>query len=139
MSEVSFQFSDHEIPQEDQIIRAGLEKHSKEKAAQQRKPHNIVLKMGNDIKGGLTATIIGNTLHIKLLWVDDSLRGKGFGKQITQHAEAEAIKRGCNQAFVDTASYQAPEFYIACGYAETARIIDYYAGYDRIFYKKDLG
>lgn len=138
MTGLAFQFHDHEIPQEDKIIRAGLEKHSKQSAALQRLPHNVSLHEGNQLIGGLTATLIGNTLHAKLLWVDDLSRGKGYGKKIMQYAETKAIERGCVIAFVDTASYQAPEFYLSCGYQEVSRITGYYAGHDRIFFKKDL-
>jgi ribosomal protein S18 acetylase RimI-like enzyme len=44
--------------------------------------------------------------------------------------------QNCIKAFVDTMSFQAPEFYQRLGFEEIVRIKDFYQGYDRIFYSK---
>lgn len=39
------------------------------------------------ILGGITGTIFWYHLHIDFLWVDESLRGNGYGKQLLDNIE----------------------------------------------------
>ena len=55
-------------------------------------------------------------MEIKTLWVDEFLRKQGWGVQLMQAAEKEAVKRGCNFAYTNTFSWQAPGFYEKIGY-----------------------
>jgi GNAT superfamily N-acetyltransferase len=52
------------------------------------------------VLGGLTGFTGMGLLFIKLLWVDDSLRGKGVGSQLMLKAEQVARERRCTKAFV---------------------------------------
>ena len=70
----------------------------------------------DEILGGITGTIFGYHLHIDFLWVDESLRGKGYGKQLLEHIEEIAQKNKCNLIQLDTFSFQAPNFYQKYGY-----------------------
>lgn len=65
---------------------------------------------------GLTGFTYGNWLSINLLWVADGHRKSGIGSQLLEKAEAEARNRGCKFVFLDTFSFQAPEFYKKHGY-----------------------
>lgn len=62
-------------------------------------------------QAGLIGETHGNWLMVKFLWVDESLRGRHIGSRILEEAEIEARKRGCKYAFLDTFSFQAPDFY----------------------------
>jgi hypothetical protein len=53
-------------------------------------------------------------------------------------AEAEAIRRGCRHAHVDTIDFQAPDFYLKLGYTVWGVLDDIPPGHRRIFLKKDL-
>ena len=89
-------------------------------------------------RAGLTGETFGNWLCIQYLFVEESLRGQGVGRQIMAAAEMEAKKRGCKYAFVDTFSFQAPEFYTKLGYQEVFTLTEYpYIG-ARHYYTKDL-
>lgn len=89
-------------------------------------------------RAGLTGEIFGNWLCIKYLFVEESLRGQGVGSEIMSAAEAEAKKRGCKYAFVDTFSFQAPGFYTKLGYQEVFTLNEYpYTG-ARYYYTKEL-
>lgn len=89
-------------------------------------------------QAGLTGETFGNWLCIKYLYVDEKLRGQGIGSKIMSAAEAEAKKRGCKYAFVDTFSFQAPEFYTKLGYQEVFALTEYpYTG-ARYYYTKEL-
>ena len=53
-------------------------------------------------------------------------------------AEEEAKRRGCKYAFVDTFSFQAPEFYRKLGYEEVFVLRDYPYTEARYYYTKTL-
>jgi hypothetical protein len=53
-------------------------------------------------------------------------------------AEAEAVRRGCKHAFLDTLSFQAPGFYIKLGYAEFGRLSGFSGRHKRYFLHKTL-
>lgn len=87
---------------------------------------------------GLTGSTNGNWLRIDMLWVSDALRGKGAGTQLMDAAEAEACRRGCLYAQVDTASYQAQPFYEKRGYAVKFILDNYPREHQRIYLTKTL-
>jgi len=68
------------------------------------------------ILGGITGTIFWYHLHIDFLWVDESLRGNGYGKQLLDNIELLARENNCNLIQLDTFSFQAPNFYQKYGY-----------------------
>lgn len=70
----------------------------------------------DEILGGITGTIFWYHLHIDFLWVDESLRGKGYGSQLLEYIEDIAQKNKCNLIQLDTFSFQAPHFYQKYGY-----------------------
>lgn len=76
-------------------------------------------------------------LFIRYLWVSDMLRGQGIGRELMAGAEARAFERGCHSAWVDTFSFQAPDFYRKLGY-EPFGELDYPPVHKRIFLQKRL-
>ena len=87
---------------------------------------------------GLTGETFGNWLCIHYLFVEEHMRKEGVGSKLLLAAEEEARNRGCKYAFVDTFSFQAPEFYIKHGYKEVFALNDYpYTG-KRFYYTKEL-
>lgn len=56
-------------------------------------------------------------LHIKYLFVEKNYRRQGIARQLMNHALEFGIRRGCHFAFVETMSFQAPEFYQKMGFA----------------------
>lgn len=87
---------------------------------------------------GMTGETFGNWLCIQFLFVSETLRGSGVGKRLLEAAENEAVRRGCKYAFVNTFSFQAPEFYIKHGYREVFTLEEYpYTG-KRHYYTKEL-
>ena len=93
----------------------------------------------NGVKqAGLIGETFGNWLCIKYLWVSEELRGKGIGSSIIEAAEKEAARRKCKYVFVDTFSFQAPDFYRKHGYKEVFTLNEYpYTG-SRHYYTKKL-
>lgn len=89
------------------------------------------------IRAGLVGNCYAGWLFINLLWVHADLRRRGIGGRLIAGAERHAIGFGCHSAWLDTFSFQAPDFYPRFGYREFARL-DYPPGHQRIFLKKPL-
>ena len=102
-------------------------------------PIGVFLEDENGKKSaGLTGETFGNWLCIQYLFVCESLRGQGIGSKLLEAAESEARRRGCKYAFVDTFSFQAPEFYKKHGYQQVFTLEEYpYTG-KRHYYTKEL-
>lgn len=60
-----------------------------------------------------------------------------MGAHLVMLAEQRAIARGCHSAYLDTFSFQAPEFYARLGYVEFGRL-PYPPRGERIFLRKSL-
>ena len=90
------------------------------------------------VAGGLLGETFWNWLHISMLWVDEAHRGRGTGSRLLRLAEEEALKRGCVGVFVDTLSFQAPDFYRKHGYAVWGQIEGLPPGHRRVFFQKSL-
>ena len=89
------------------------------------------------IRAGLIGNLYAGWLFINLLWVDAELRRRGIGRGLIAEAERRAIAFGCHSAYVDTFSFQGPEFYPRFGY-EVFGTIDYPPEHKRIFLQKRL-
>ncbi len=75
-----------------------------------------------EVVGGLRARQWGAAVEVQQLWVAEQHRRRGVGARLMQMLEAAAAERGAIVIYLDTFSYQAPEFYRRCGYATALRI-----------------
>jgi GNAT superfamily N-acetyltransferase len=88
--------------------------------------------------GGLDAITFYSCLWIELLFVPEKMRGAGVGRKLMMEAEAEAVRRGCRAAKVDTFSFQARGFYERLGYAVFGTLNDCPPGHSRFYMTKRL-
>ncbi|HLX64577.1 MAG TPA: GNAT family N-acetyltransferase [Planctomycetota bacterium] len=105
---------------------------------------SVPLRVFASDESGLIGGLLGEThvkwLKISILAVNPEHRKNGVGKALMAEAERDAIARGCTHVFVDTMSYQAPQFYIRLGYKIAAEIADWDSmGHAKFFLTKDLG
>ncbi len=91
-----------------------------------------------ELVGGVYGFLNWNWLNTSLLWVAEPLRGKGLGSRLMFKLEAAARERGCDQAHLETFSYQAQVFYEGLGYRPFARLPNYPRGHERVYLKKRL-
>ena len=99
--------------------------------------------VARDSDGNLLGGICGNTtfhwLKIEIMAVSPNHRRKGVGEHLVQAAEKHGSVNGCQHAYVDTISYQAPEFYRKLGYREVGRLPNWDSqGHDKLFFMKEL-
>lgn len=85
-----------------------------------------------DADGGVAGGLIGATylgwLQVQAVWMDEALRGRGYGSALMQAAEDEAVRRGCPRVFLETLSFQALPFYEKRGYQIVSRLPDFPPG-----------
>ena len=93
---------------------------------------------GGAVVAGLAGETYAGWLFIRYLWIAEGLRRQGIGRALIQAAEDRALERGSHSAWLDTFSFQAPEFYRRQGYEEFGRL-DYPPRGERIFLRKRLG
>jgi len=72
------------------------------------------------------------------MWLKEELRGRGYGHQLLLLAEEEGRKRGAKQVYLDTFSFQAPDFYKKHGYEVFGELHDFPPGHQRYFLTKQL-
>lgn len=90
-----------------------------------------------DIVAGIAAWTTPDVLVIDLLWVDEPLRGLGFGQQLIRMAEAFAFRRGCTRAQVEFAPQAT--FYQKLDYCVTAKLVQFPSGCPLYRLEKTLG
>jgi len=91
-----------------------------------------------EVAGGIIGATFWDWFYLDLLWVKEELRGSGYGRQLVMLAEAEARQRGARHVFLDTFSFQAPDFYKQLGYQVFGELPDFPAGHTRYYLTKAL-
>lgn len=92
----------------------------------------------NKIVGGISGELFGGWVYVSLLWVEESLRNRGYGTRLIGLLEDEAKRLGCRHAHLDTYSFEARPFYEKAGYEVFAILDDYPEGHRKYFLKKSL-
>lgn len=124
----------------EQVLSDGLHQHNEQFApAAGDSRFAVLLREGNGrLLGGVIAKAGRGWLNIGTMWVDASVRGQGFGRQLIETAEAEAVRRGCHSAYLDTFSFQAPAFYQKMGYEIFGTLEAFPNEHKRFFMRKSL-
>lgn len=90
------------------------------------------------VAGGATGWTRWGWLHLDVLWIDDVHRGLGHGSRLLHRVEDLGIARGCELVTLDTASFQAPDFYRRHGYQEMFRMDVPRHGIAKHHFRKEL-
>lgn len=101
-----------------QVLGAGIMDY-----ATQKKGHNpiefyafFIRDENNAIRGGCSCCDLYGCLYVDELWLEESLRGKGYGTQLMMAAEKLGKELGCTFAAVNTMDWEALAFYKKLGY-----------------------
>jgi ribosomal protein S18 acetylase RimI-like enzyme len=131
----------HPVQEDVRVLEEGLERFNRESAHgadRTKRPIAVWVRREGRVLGGAYGDTHYGWLYLSLLWVDEALRGQGWGKRLVELFEAEAVTRGCRGCWVDTYGFQAPGFYERLGYREFGRLEDFPHGSARLFYWKPL-
>ena len=123
------------------IIGRGVASYNREQAGDNKFQRLCFVLHGPDeeVVGGVLGEVYWEWLYVDLLWVKDELRGQGYGHRLMTVIEQEARQRhGAKNAYLDTFSFQALDFYEQCGYQVFGELEDYPPGHQRYFLQKQL-
>lgn len=120
------------------MIGEGLDEYNIAKGGPYNHEDVWILARGDDgvVLAGLKAHTGYGWMFVDWLWVSPQHRKGGIGSQLLAKAEAIARERGCLGAYLETFSFQAPDFYQRHGFQEFGRIDDYPPGHATIWLKK---
>jgi GNAT superfamily N-acetyltransferase len=121
------------------VVREGIIASNEKIVGERDKAFSIFLK--NDLGkvfGGIQAFLGTESVYIDVLWVEEKLQKQGYGTQLLDAVEREAIKQGCIFSLVDTWDFQAEEFYLKNGYERIGELKNYWLGHAKIFLRKNL-
>jgi GNAT superfamily N-acetyltransferase len=88
--------------------------------------------------GGLWAKFVYDWLYVELLFLPETVRGKGLGSRLLKQAEELAAERGCVGVWLDTFGFQARGFYERNGYTIFGTLDEHPRGTQRFFLRKIL-
>lgn len=131
-SENSNRFVISENPSEEEmkIVQKGLEDHNRKYPNGEldipTPDISLVLKdKSGNIVGGVITSMLTGVMHLEVLWVDETYRGRGHGKDLVLHAERIGKEKGYTVSQAWSFSFQAPEFYQSIGY----KVLGIFDGY----------
>lgn len=139
-AEYQIVFVDHPEQSAWGIIGQGINAFNQQQAGEDGSQIICFVVQGPDqqILGGVIAAIYWDWLYIDLMWMQEDLRGLGYGSRLLTLAEDEARRRGAKHAFLDTFSFQAPGFYEKHGYHVFGELRDFPPGFHRYFMTRQL-
>ena len=141
MARASGKFNDREIATALELVDEALEKGGEASGYL-----FAVLEEGLRVKGyacyGPTPLTQG-VYDLYWIVVDPEDQGKGFGRLLVEHVEADVLSRGGRMILIETSSQESygatVHFYERSGYERAARIRNFYRiGDDKLIFSKDL-
>lgn len=123
-----------------EVIGGGISDYNTEQAGDDEGQNlcYVLQAPDGDVVGGLIGATHWDWFYINLMWVKKELRGHGYGHRLLELAEQEARKRGARDAYLDSFSFQAPEFYKRHGYQVFGELQDFPTGHTRYYLTKKL-
>jgi GNAT superfamily N-acetyltransferase len=120
-------------------ILKGLVDYNRQKAGKQSGWHTVAVVLNDSrgkVLGGLSGWTGWSWMYVELFWLPEELRRQGHGRKLLALAEKEARKRGCIGMYLNTASFQAPDFYPKLGFKPYGVIDDFPPGHKTYFLVK---
>ncbi len=126
-------------PQMFEALKRGLADYNRAKGATpDGRRLAVFLRDDTHILGGLIGATYWGWLDIQAVWLHESLRRQGWGKQMLDAAEDEAYERGCNAAVTDVSDFQNIRFFQSQGYESFGTLADRPIGHTTHFLRKQL-
>ena len=122
------------------VIGGGISNYNKQQAGDDEGQNLcfVLRTPDQEVVGGVIGSTHWDWFYINLMWVKEELRGQGYGHRLLTLAEDEARKRGAKNVYLDTFSFQAPDFYKQHGYQVFGELHNFPVGHQRYFLTKQL-
>lgn len=124
---------DDAVPQSAlEAIRDGVISHGRQQAqGSDAADIACALYEGEELIAGAWGRTEFQRLYVSYLWVRDADRGQGLGGDCLRQLEAQALRRGCVDALIETLLDEVAEIYEHLGYACIAHVHDFVPGFTR--------
>jgi len=107
-------------------------------AEPERKLGIFVRDAGGAVQGGVLAVSYYRWMMLDIVFLSETMRGRGLGRRLVQAAEREAVRRGCIGVWLLSFSFQAPDLYRRLGYQEIGTLA-FPRGHHAVFLQKRDG
>ena len=115
-----------------EAIREGVVSHGRQQAqGSDAADIACALYEGEHLVAGAWGRTEFQRLYVSYLWVRDADRGQGLGGDCLRQLEAQALRRGCVDALIETLLDEVAEIYEHLGYACIAHVHDFVPGFTR--------
>jgi ribosomal protein S18 acetylase RimI-like enzyme len=139
MSEHTIAIEDNPSPEDVRRLWDGLYEYNFSQTGLEGQLISVFLRNDqHQVVGGARGWTAFGWLHIDVFWLREDERHRGWGTRILRAMEAEAMRRGCRQAKVDTFSFQALGFYQKNGYQVFGELDKVAGDHKWYFLRKDL-
>lgn len=88
------------------------------------------------VVGGVYGITFWGLFWVQMVWVEEGLRGQGYGTELMRAAEREALGRGCRLARLETFALESLDFYEKLGYEVFGTLGEHPPGHTTYFLKK---
>jgi GNAT superfamily N-acetyltransferase len=127
-------------PDEAHAVDQGLEEANAMAAPLHEMQHLSCI--ANDDEGSLLGGALGRwwgqRCELQQLWVAPEKRGSGIGSLLVAEFERLARERGCESVYLETFSFQAPDFYRRRGYVSQFEHTGFPHGISKFLMQKHL-
>ncbi len=98
----------------------------------------VIVRDHGKIVAGASGSMWGGGCQIHVVWVDDTLRHRGLGRELMAEVERQARGRGCRLVMGLTYDILTGDYYEQLGYRTVGVIEDCPVGTSTRWYCKDL-
>lgn len=111
-------YSNNPSVEETKALWQGISSHAKQvRGHETGRTFGFFLKdTAGKIIGGCSGFMFYGCLTVDLLWVEEALRGQGYGTELMTAAEKLAAQEKCRFIVVNTMDFEALDFYKQLGY-----------------------
>ena len=140
MTDLTLELAEPPSAEDSRLLLDGVRTFNRERTGNERPRHVAYFLRAADgkILGGVQGMLWGRSLHIDVLWVDESLRGQGLGSKLMKAIENYGAKHNCPLLYLETASFQALPFYKSLGYRIFGELPEISEGHKLFFLQKEL-
>lgn len=140
MDKLKATFDSNETQRVGKIIGENLKKFNESKiGAYHFKPFSIYITNDEEnIIGGLKGEIFEKVCMIQTVWVHEAERKRGLGSMLFKKLEEFAKESTCKIIQLDSAEFQAKQFYEKIGFSVVATLPENFKGYTTYILRKIL-
>ena len=139
MSELQIELDENPGIDDFRIVLDGVRKFNREQTGNER-PRAVAcfLRDEDRIVGGVQGSLWGRSMHIDALWVDEQVRGGGYGSKLMAAVEEYAAAHDHPLVYLETTSFQALPFYRKLGYEVFGELPEISEGHTLFFLRKEM-